>query len=229
MPCIHRPPKIFYRCNHRRPGFVYISVDAEEIAGRALTPYTDMAAAARGIEGISAEEFDGIVLANQERVFRVLYSLLRDRDTADTLTQECFLRAFQKRQTFRGKSGVTTWLVRIATNLARDHARNRRLAFWRTLFAGNPDERVDGRPAEIKDPAPSPERALLAREQLESVWAVMEQLPRQQRTAFSLRFAGEMTLQEIADVMDLEIATVKAHLFRAVAAVRNRVGGGEAS
>lgn len=199
-------------------------MDAEEIAGTALAPYTDLAAAARGIEGISAEEFDGIVLANQQRIFRVLFSLVRDCDTADTLTQECFLRAFKKRQSFRGESSVTTWLVRIATNLARDHARNRRLAFWRKLFAAQPDEHADQRPTEIEDNAPSAERALLAQEQLESVWAVVEQLPRQQRTVFSLRFAGEMSLREIAEVMDLEVATVKAHLFRAVAAVRKQVG-----
>lgn len=201
-------------------------MDAEEIAGSALRPYTDFAALAGGIEGITVEEFDGIVRANQQRIFRVLYSLVRDRDTADTLTQECFLRAYQKRQTFRGEASVTTWLVRIATNLAHDYGRNRRLAFWRKLFA---DERSEGRPVEIQDPTPSAERALLAQEQLQSVWAAMEQLPRQQRTAFSLRFAGEMSLREIADVMDLEIATVKAHLFRAVAAVKNRVRGGEAS
>lgn len=214
-------------CNPRRPGFVYTIVDADEIAGSALTPYTDLASAARGVEGIRAEEFNGIVLANQQRIFRVLYSLVRDRDTADTLTQECFLRAYQKRHTFRGDASVATWLVRIATNLARDYGRNRRLAFWRKLFADGHAERGERQPLEIRDPAPSAERALLAQEQLKSVWAVMEQLPRQQRTVFSLRFAGEMSLREIADVMDLEIATVKAHLFRAVAAVKNRVREGK--
>lgn len=200
-------------------------MDAEEIAGSTLTPYTDLASIAGGMEGITAEEFDGIVLANQQRIFRVLYSLVRDRDTADTLTQECFLRAYQKRHTFRGEASVGTWLVRIATYLARDYGRNRRLAFWRKIFAGKPDERDGPRPLEAQDPAPSPERALLAREQLKSVWTAMEQLPRQQRTAFSLRFAGEMSLREIADVMDLEIATVKAHLFRAVNAVKRGVRG----
>ncbi len=191
-----------------------------------MRPYTDLASLAGGMEGITAEEFDGIVRANQQRIFRVLYSLVRDRDAADTLTQECFLRAYQKRQTFRGESSVTTWLVRIATNLAHDYGRNRRLAFWRRLFADGHDVRSEQRPLEIQDPTPSAERALLAQEQLKSVWAAMEQLPRQQRTAFSLRFAGEMSLREIADVMDLEIATVKAHLFRAVSAVRRGVGGG---
>ncbi|MFB3920199.1 MAG: RNA polymerase sigma factor [Terriglobia bacterium] len=220
--------KILCDRNPRRRDFVYTGVDAEEITGSPLMPYTDLAAAARGLEGISAEEFDGIVLANQQRVFRVLFSLVRDRDAADTLTQECFLRAYRKRQTFRGESSVTTWLIRIAMNLARDHARNRRLAFWRTLFAGHADERAGQPPTEISDPAPSPERAFLAREQLNAVWAAIEQLPRQQRTVFSMRFAGEMSLREIADVMDLEIATVKAHLFRAVAAVKKQVGRGEA-
>ena len=199
------------------------------MAGSALTPYTDLAAVAGGIEGISADEFDGIVRAHQQLVFRVLYSLVRDRDTADTLTQECFLRAYKKRHTFRGEASVSTWLVRIASNLARDHARNRRLAFWRKLFASGADGRGEQRPFEIQDPAPSPERALLAREQINSVWAVLEQLPRQQRTAFSLRFAGEMSLRQIAEVMDLEVGTVKAHLFRAITAVRNRVRGEEPS
>jgi len=212
-----------------RPGFVYTSVDAEEIAGSALRPYRDLVSDDSVTEGITAEEFGRIVLANQQRIFRVLYSLVRDRDTADTLTQECFLRAYQKRQTFRGEASVGTWLVRIATNLARDYGRNRRLAFWRRIYVGNPDERHGPRPLEVQDPAPSPERDLLAREQLKSVWAAMEQLPRQQRTAFSLRFAGEMSLREIAEVMDLEIATVKAHLFRAVSAVKRGVRGGAQS
>jgi RNA polymerase sigma-70 factor (ECF subfamily) len=204
-------------------------VDVQETAGSAFRPFTDAASVAGAIEGITAEEFDGIVRANQQRIFRVLYSLVRDRDAADSLTQECFLRAYRKRHTFRGEASVTTWLVRIATNLARDCSRNRRLAFWRKLLADSRDESEDLRPLEIPDTGASPERALLAREQLESVWTAVEQLPRQQRTAFSLRFAGEMSLSEIADVMDLEVATVKAHLSRAVATVKNRVRRGEPS
>jgi RNA polymerase sigma-70 factor (ECF subfamily) len=197
---------------------------AREVADGALRPFTDLATVG-GAEGITAEEFDGIVLASQRRVFRVLYSLVRDRDAADTLTQECFLRAYRRRHTFRGEASVGTWLVRIAINLARDHSRNRRLAFWRKLFVRNLDERTKPQPLEIADPTPSPERVLLAREQLKSVWTAVEQLPPQQRTTFALRFAAEMSLAEIADVMDLEMGTVKAQLFRAVSAVRKGVQG----
>ena len=191
-----------------------------EIAEGALARFTSMATTAGGAEGIAEEQFDGIVLAHQRRIFRVLYSLVRDHDTADTLTQECFLRAYRKRRSFRGEASVGTWLVRIATNLARDHARNRRAAFWRKLLQKNPDGHAAPRPLDIPDPAPSPERVVLAREQLESVWTAVEQLPQQQRTAFALRFAGDMTLEEIADVMELEVGTVKAHLFRAVSAIK---------
>jgi RNA polymerase sigma-70 factor (ECF subfamily) len=195
-----------------------------DVAEGALRPFTGVAAVVEA-EGITAEEFDGIVLANQRRVFRVLYSLVRDRDTADTLTQECFLRAYRRRHTFRGEASVGTWLVRIAINLARDHSRNRRLAFWRKLFVSNPGERAKPRPLEIADPTPSPERVLLAREQLKSVWTAVEQLPPQQRTTFALRFVADMTLAEVADVMNLEVGTVKAQLFRAVSAVRKGVQG----
>lgn len=76
---------------------------------------------------IEQEDFDWIVSQNQKRIYRTLLLLVRDADAAEVLTQECFLRAFPKRGEFRGESALTTWLVRIAVNLARDH--NRRLRF----------------------------------------------------------------------------------------------------
>lgn len=189
----------------------------------ALTTTMDMAASRGRTEGLAAEEFDHIVRSHQRRVFQVLFSLVRDRDLADNLTQECFLRAYQKRSTFRGEASVETWLIRIAVNLARDYARNRRLAFWRILFerASPPEnEKAD---LETPDPYPSVERTVLAREQLAAAVSVLEKVSPQQRLAFSLRFFEEMTLEEIADAMQLEIGTVKAHLFRAVTAVRKKL------
>lgn len=215
-----RPP---VPVNLGRGRIVYLSVDAGgEAANGVLRQVSDLAAVG-GTERITAEEFNEVVRANQRRIFRLLCSLVRDRDAADTLTQECFLRAYRKRHSFRGEASVSTWLVRIAINLARDHVRNRRRAFWQKLFARNADERSDPQALEMPDPSPSAERVMLAREQLQSVWTVMEQLPQRQRTAFTLRFVGEMSLEEIAEVMELEVGTVKAHLFRAVSAVRERV------
>ncbi len=186
------------------------------------------AAEARAGAGIRAEEFDGLVRDHQRRIFRVLVGLVRDADAADTLTQECFLRAYQKRATFRGESSVGTWLVRIAINLATDHGRNRRRAFWSRLMggAGRSAESDAAAALEVAHPGASPERTLAARQQLAAVWDAADALAPQQRTVFLLRFAEEMTLEEIAEATDLEVGTVKAHLFRAVGAVRKKMGHG---
>jgi RNA polymerase sigma-70 factor (ECF subfamily) len=174
--------------------------------------------------GIAREEFEEIVRHHQRRVFRILLSLVGDTDTAETLTQECFLRAYRSRADFRGEASVGTWLVRIAINLAADHGRNRRSAFWRRLFARPRDgEDVGAQADRIPDPGASPLRQLMAREKLETVWSAANGLSVNQRTAFVLRFVEEMSLEEISQTMELKTGTVKSHLARALAAVRRQV------
>jgi len=169
----------------------------------------------------SLEDFDALVAAHQRRIFRVLLAMTHDEDSAQTLTQECFLKAYQARHSFRGEAPVGAWLLRIAVNLGRDHIRSRRAAFWRRLFAAGKE------PADIEQTTraeqASPERELLAREQAGAVWRAVESLSAQQRTVFVLRFAEEMSLEEIATATGLRLGTVKTHLFRAVGAVRQRV------
>ena len=173
--------------------------------------------------GIPPEAFDHIVVTHQQRIHRILMTLLRDGDAADTLTQEVFLRAFEKRASFRGEANVGTWLIRIAVNLARDQRRNRRLAFWRHLLrSGRPKDGTDVAPW-VADPAPSVERRIVARERLAAVQAVVDRLSHRQRACFVLRFVEAMTLEEIAETLQLEVGTVKAHLSRAVGAVRRQL------
>jgi RNA polymerase sigma-70 factor (ECF subfamily) len=178
---------------------------------------------ADAVPGIAREEFEEIVKRHQRRVFRILRSLVSDTDTAETLTQECFLRAYRSRAEFRGEASVGTWLVRIAINLAADHGRNRRATFWRRLFARHRgDEDAFAGAHEVPDPGASPLRQLMARERLQVVWRAVENLSANQRTAFVLRFVEEMSIEEIAGSMEIEIGTVKSHLARALAAVRKR-------
>ncbi len=172
-------------------------------------------------EAAGFDDFEALMRDEQRRVYRVLLSLVRDPDAADTLTQDCFLKAYQSRERFRGDCSPRTWLLRIAVNLARDHARNRKLQFWRGLFA---DQREDAELPEPVHPQPSVERALLARERLHKVWAAVKSLSMQQKAIFILRFVEEMEMEEIAGVMGLRMGTVKTHLFRAVSAVRREVG-----
>jgi RNA polymerase sigma-70 factor (ECF subfamily) len=65
------------------------------------------------------------------KVFRFALASLRDLDAAETVTQDCFLRAYQARDRFRQDCSMQTWLMQIAVNLIRDHIRNRRFQFWR--------------------------------------------------------------------------------------------------
>lgn len=183
----------------------------------ALTPALGAAA-----QNITAEEFDAIVRRHQRRVHRVLLMMLRDPDEADNLTQECFLRAYQSFSSFRGESSLETWLLRIAANLAYDHARSRTASFWKRLLGLNGD--ADDAPADrIPSGEASPEQVLLAREDVRAVWDVANQLSRQQRAVFMLRFVEEMELQEIASVLGLQVGSVKTHLFRAVQTVRTKL------
>lgn len=173
--------------------------------------------------GLRAEDFDEVVRQHQGRIFRILLSLLRDSDSAETLTQECFLRAYRKRASFRGEASVATWLTRIAINLAADHGKNRRRAFWSRLFDRNRAEAADAAMHAVADRRPSAERALIANEQYTAVRAVVDALPARQRAVFLLRFVEEMTLEEIAQATGLETGTVKSHLHRALCAVRQQV------
>lgn len=188
--------------------------------GTALSTAIDAGAAAR--PGIAEQEFDAIVREHQRRVYRVIFLLVRNSDLADTLTQETFLRAYEKRSSFRGEARVDTWLLKIAVNLARDHARNRRAGFWKRLIGMHDSENAE-RFSQFPDPQASPQQALLARKELEAAWNIAAELPARQRAIFMLRFAEEMTLPEIAQVLGLRTGSVKTHLFRAMTTVRKRL------
>ncbi len=169
-------------------------------------------------EQIAPENFETIVREHQRRIYRLLLALLRDSDEADNLTQECFLRAFRKRASYRGEAGVATWLTRIAINLACDRGRNRRLAFWRRLQRGQ-DDAVQT----LADKRRTPEENLLVREKAGAVWSTVARLPDKQRAVFVLRFAEDMPLGEIASAMEVDVGTVKAHLWHATRAVRRHL------
>ena len=172
---------------------------------------------------ITAQEFDEVVRRNQRRVYRVLWLLVRNHEEADTLTQECFLRAHQKLSTFRGESSIETWLLKIAVNLARDAARSRKLAFWKRLI-GLDDQHGGSAPAmQVTAPQSSPEQALMAREEVSAIWAVVAELSPQQQVVFTLRFVEQMELQEIARALGVRVGSVKSQLFRAVHAVRGEL------
>ena len=154
----------------------------------------------------------------RSRIYRYALLSLRDPDLAETVTQDCFLRAYKAREDFRGDCSVATWLTRIATNLIRDSTRSRKFQFWKV--ASSTAAEVGAVADRLRSPGLSPETSLMVREELRGVWDAVENLPGKQRSVFLLRFVEEMELPEIATAMGLHVGTVKSHLHRALAAVR---------
>jgi RNA polymerase sigma-70 factor, ECF subfamily len=177
-------------------------VDAQQ-----LIPTTD------GTEG-----FSKIAEQNMPVIFRFLLASLRDPDLAQTLTQECFLRAYRSRATFRGESSVKTWLMRIAINLQKDYWRNRRIQFWRETRANAVD--VDLVSDHLPSAERSPEAQLLAREQVARIWKIVPCLSVRERSVFLLRYVEELELKEIGNCTGLKIGAVKVYLARALAKMR---------
>jgi RNA polymerase sigma-70 factor (ECF subfamily) len=156
------------------------------------------------------------------RIYRYILFATRDEDVADSLTQDCFLRAHTARASFRGECALSTWLMRIAINLVRDHQRLRHLRFWKKAAIVDAAEMSDRLP----DNASSAESRLIARERLEAVWRAVDTLSDRQRSVFLLRFVEEMELAEIATATDLNLSTVKSHLYRALEAMKQQVEKG---
>jgi RNA polymerase sigma-70 factor (ECF subfamily) len=166
-------------------------------------------------------DFDALIEQHRPRVFRFFLASVRNRETAENLTQDCFIRAYQALDRFRGASSIATWILQIAANLVRSHESSSRLKFWRRSLHQDADI------ADIDIPIPdrrhSPEQQALLREQVGAIWTAAAQLPARQRTVFLLRFVEDMDLLEIAEVTGMKEGTVKTHLFRALESVRARL------
>ena len=189
--------------------------------------YTDVKAAATpgfipmSMEnpGLEIEDFERFVEQYRARILRFLFASVRDMDLAETLTQDCFWKAYKHRSAFRGECSVHTWLIRIAVNLVRDHARSRRFQFWRKVEQVDHDELHDW-----PDRNSSPEEKAVVNEQVQAVWEATKTLSERQRTVFLLRFVEDLDIPEIAQSTGLTQNAVNVHLFRAVRSVRKRLG-----
>ncbi len=177
----------------------------------ALSPVRDRSVA-------ELEDINKLCATYRSRIYRYALLSLRDADLAESVTQDCFLRAYRARDEFRGDCSVATWLTRIATNLIRDSVRSQKFQFWKTANSTAVD--VGAMADRLRSPGLSPEAWLVLREELLKVWDAVAVLPGKQRTVFLLRFVEEMELPEIATAMGLHVGTIKSHLHRALTTVR---------
>jgi RNA polymerase sigma-70 factor (ECF subfamily) len=164
-------------------------------------------------------DFDRVIEQYRGRILRFVFASVRDMDLAQTLTQDCLLKAYKNRHTFRGESSLQTWLLKIAINLIRDNARSRRFQFWRKarrIETEGIHNRANG--------DMSPEQRAALNEQVHAVWEATAALSERQRTVFFLRYVEDLNVCEIAQSTGLTESTVNVHLARAVRGIRKQLG-----
>ncbi|HSW49767.1 MAG TPA: RNA polymerase sigma factor [Bryobacteraceae bacterium] len=167
-------------------------------------------------------DFDAWMGAEQKRVYRLCYRLLGQRDEADTATQEVFLKAYRalSRPGAEEPDEPSRWLTRVTVNTCLDQLRSRRWRFWRQR-PGPEDEQAIL--AMTPDSAPSAEDRLFAAEISKRLAKALQGLSGRQCSVFVLRHYEDMSLEEIAATLGLEVGTVKAHMARAVLKLREEL------
>ena len=167
----------------------------------------------------STREFGSWMVAEQRRVFLICQRMLRDVGEADSATQDTFLKAWQAMQRVDAPEldDPGKWLTRIAINTCLDRLRSQRWQFWRKRPSPKDEATILGFAAAAN---PSAEDQVFASEIHGRLDRALEKLSARQRSVFTLRHYEDLSLAEIAEVLQLDVGTVKAHLFRAIEKLR---------
>lgn len=166
--------------------------------------------------------FDVLVAKYQRKLGRLLARFIRDPAEVEDVTQEAFIKAYRALPSFRGDSAFYTWLYRIGINTAKNYlvAQGRR-APTSTSFDSEEAETFEDAD-QLRD-INTPESLLHSKQIGETVNAAMEALPEELRTAIVLREIEGLSYEEIANIMDCPIGTVRSRIFRAREAVAARL------
>lgn len=179
-------------------------------------------AVAEGLKRQKAGLLDELIVRYQHRLLRYLLFLTGNREMAEDLFQEVWMRVLTRGGQFNGKARFETWLFTIARNLVIDHKRKRTMASLDELFeVGNDDDRPIS--FEVPDNHPSPLDHFSTIEDRAQIAEALLQLDTLYREVLVLRFHEELTLEEIAKVTEAPLSTVKSRLYRGLAAIKPRL------
>jgi len=169
--------------------------------------------------------FELLVIKYQRRIERLIGRMVRDVDLVEDIAQETFIRAFRALHQFRGEAQFYTWLYRIAVNTAKkalvDMKRDPTVS--EAAFRTGEDDDETYRPGNEPTTDESPDTILAAKEIAAEVNDAMEALPAELRQAVTLREVEGLSYEEIAEVMNCPIGTVRSRIFRAREAISARV------
>jgi RNA polymerase sigma-70 factor, ECF subfamily len=179
-------------------------------------------AVAEGLKHRKAGLLDQLIVRYQHRLMRYLLFLTGNRETAEDLFQEVWMRVLVRGEQFNGKARFETWLFTIARNLVIDHRRKRVLNSLDELVEGaTEDDRA--MTFEVADDEPTPFDRMANLEDRERIAAALLQLDTLHREVVVLRFHEELSLEEIAKVTRAPLSTVKSRLYRGLAMIKPRL------
>ena len=184
--------------------------------------YTDAEVMLR-VKAGDQSAFDYLVQKYRRPLVSFMYRMARNTAAAEDLAQEVFLRVYRSRQTYEASAKFTTWLYRIATNLAVNHARDTRHERPEvTVSLDEPDEET-GTTLDVADGTMTAEEALVRRERMAAIRSKVEALPERQKLAVIMHKYQQMDYKQIADVLKLSESATKSLLFRAYQTLREQL------
>jgi RNA polymerase sigma-70 factor, ECF subfamily len=167
--------------------------------------------------------FEYLVQKYRRPMVSFMYRMARNSAVAEDLAQEVFLRVYRSRETYEASAKFSTWLYRIATNLAVNHARDTRHERPEVQVSLDEPDDDTGTTLELPDGALNAEQQMVRRERLLAIRQKIEALPEQQRLAVIMHKYQQMDYKQIADVLKKSESATKSLLFRAYETLREQL------
>ena len=167
--------------------------------------------------------FEYLVQKYRRPMVSFMYRMARNSAVAEDLAQEVFLRVYRSRETYEASAKFSTWLYRIATNLAVNHARDTRHERPEVQVSLDEPDEDTGTTLELPDASLNAEQQMVRRERLLAIRRKIEALPEQQRLAVIMHKYQQMDYKQIADVLKKSESATKSLLFRAYETLREQL------
>jgi RNA polymerase sigma-70 factor, ECF subfamily len=167
--------------------------------------------------------FEYLVQKYRRPMISFMYRMAHNATVAEDLAQEVFLRVYRSRETYEASAKFTTWLYRIATNLAVNHARDTRHERPEVQVSLDEPDEETGTTVEVPDRSLNVEQAILVRERMNAIRQKVEALPEQQKLAVIMHKYQQMDYKQIAEVLKKSESATKSLLFRAYETLREQL------
>jgi RNA polymerase sigma-70 factor (ECF subfamily) len=167
--------------------------------------------------------FDYLVQKYRRPIVNFMYRMAHNSAGAEDLAQEVFLRVYRSRESYEASAKFTTWLYRIATNLAVNHARDTRHERPENQVSLDEPDEESGHTLDLPDATPSVEQNLVQKERVAAIRQRVQALPERQRIAVMMHKYQQMDYRQIAEVLKLSESATKSLLFRAYETLREQL------